>query len=161
MLMEEIEICFPIIDMPLSTELPFRTLDSTEAAYLMQELEAFREKPFTVDVIRLVYQEMSHLSAKAWRWLLPHYLRFCITPEAEYSRLETEFLIYNLRPDVPFQRDTLERLSLLKEDQVGCLIHFLKWCLSNPFWREYCPDDIAKGLEFLEINLASGSFAGE
>jgi hypothetical protein len=40
-----------------------------------------------------MHQEMTCLSARGWSWALPHYLPFCLTPEAEYNRMETEFLI--------------------------------------------------------------------
>jgi hypothetical protein len=158
-LAEEIDSAFPIVEMPPGNELPIKTLDSFEATHLVQELEQFRGKAINGTAIRLVHQEMSHLSAKAWRWLLPHYLRFCLTPEAEHNRMETEFLIYNLGPDLPFQRDTLRRLSLLTAVQVECLVHFLEWCLKSEYWKEYCPDNIAKAIGFLGANLANGRFS--
>ncbi len=82
---------------------------------------------------------------------MPFYLRFCLTPEAEYNHMETEFLIYNLNPDLKFQRDTLQRLSLFTEVQVRCLIHFLEWCLTKQYWKEYCPDNINRAIEFLRL----------
>ncbi len=95
------------------------------------------------------YRQMSQLSAKAWRWILPHYLKFCLTPEAEYNRMETEFLIYSLGPTLEFQKETLERLSNLNKAQIDCLIHFLEWCLSQQHWKEYCPEDIERAINFL------------
>jgi len=158
-LAEEIDLAFPIVEMPKGKELPFQALDGLEAEHLVNDLEQFRGKPFEGAAIRLVHQEMSHLSAKAWRWILPHYLRFCLTPEAEYNRMETEFLIYSLGPDLPFQRDTLQRLSLLTAVQIECLVHFLEWCLDNKYWRDYCPNNITKAIDFLRANLASGRFS--
>jgi hypothetical protein len=157
-LAQEIEATFPIVEMPAAHEIPFKTLDSTEAAYLTAELDQFRGKLLDGDAIRLIHQELSHLSAKAWQWLLPHYLRFCLTPEAAYSRMETEFLIYNLGPDLPFQRDTLQRLSLLTTAQIQCLIDFLYWCLNTEPWREHFPNDIQKAIGFLQANFPTQRF---
>ncbi len=158
-LLERIESTFPIVEMPASEELPFATLNERLAGDLIRDLEEFRGKVVTVALIRGVHQEMTHLSPQAWRWILPHYLRFCMTPEAERSRLEMEFLIYNLRPRAEFQHATLERMSLLTEDQVACVLTFLRWCLNSSFWMEYCPDDISEAIGFLESNLGRGTFA--
>ena len=138
--------------MPPTDELVFHGLNRVEAGRLKEELEQFRGNvALGGNEIRDVHQEMSHLSAKAWRWLMPFYLRFCLTPEAEYNHMETEFLIYNLNPDLKFQRDTLQRLSLFTEVQVRCLIHFLEWCLTKQYWKEYCPDNINRAIEFLRL----------
>ena len=155
----EIDLAFPIEEMPPGRELPFQTLDHFEAEHLVNDLEHFRGRPVDGAAIRLVHQEMSHLSAKGWRWILPHYLRFCLTAEAEYNRMETEFLIYSLGPDLPFQRDTLQRLSLLTAVQIECLVHFLEWCFADEYWRNYCPNQITKAVDFLRASLASGRFS--
>ena len=157
-LLERIESTFPMVNMPPAEALPLRNLSAGIAGDLIKDLEEFRGKLANVSLIRSVHQEMTRLSPRAWQWLLPHYLRFCMTSEAERSRMEMEFLIYNLRPSAEFRDATLERMSLLTEGQVACLIDFLRWCQNSPFWMEYCPEDIAKAVNFLESNLLSKSF---
>ena len=149
----EIDIAFPPVEMPHGVDLLFHSTGDFESKSLLEDLEQYRSREIDADAIRLVHQEMSNLSAKAWRWILPHYLKFCLTPEAEYSRMEAEFLIYSLGPNAEFQRDTLQRLSLLNADQINCLIHFLEWCAGHPFWKEYFPEDISKAINFLRASF--------
>jgi hypothetical protein len=148
-LSKEIESVFPFVEMPLGFELPFHGSDCIECYDLRNDLEEYRGKEITGDAIRLVHQEMSHLSAKAWVWILPHYLRFCLTPEAEHNRMEAQFLIYNLRPRAEFEMDTLQRLSLLDEKEINCLVHFLEWCSNHQYWKEFHSDDLNKAKNFL------------
>jgi len=148
-LLKEIESVFPFVDMPDKNELVFHKNDCFECDGLLNDLDDYRNKEITGEAIRLVHQELSSLSAKGWRWILPHYLRFCLTPEAEYNRMETEFIIYSLRPSLEFQKDTLLRLSLLNKDQINCLIHFLMWCENQQHWKDYCLEDISKAKKFL------------
>ena len=148
-LLKEIESAFPLVEMPPGIEIPFHKDGCIECDHLREDLEEYRGKEITGEAIRLIHQEMSHLSAKAWRWILPHYLKFCLTPEAEYNRMEAEFLIYSLGPNLKFQAETLQRLLILNRDQMNCLIHFLEWCLNHQYWKEYCPDDINRAINFL------------
>lgn len=149
-LLNEVKLAFPLVEMPNGLDLPFHKDGCFECDSLRDDLEYYRGREITGEAIRLVHQEMSHLSAKAWQWILPHYLRFCLTPEAEYNHMETEFLIYNLRPDLKFQKDTIQRLSFLNKKQIYCLMLFLEWCLSQQYWKEYCPSDINRALDFLK-----------
>ena len=148
-LLHEIESEFPLVEMPPDIELSFHKIDCAQCEYLRNDLSEYRNKEITGKEIRSIHQEMSCLSAKAWRWILPHYLKFCLTPEAAYNTMETEFLIYNLGPDLKYQKDTLQRLSQLSKNQISCLIHFLDWCSNQYPWKDYCPEDIAKARSFL------------
>lgn len=152
-LVNEIDLVFPFVEMPPSSEITFHKAGCTECDYLRDDLEMYRSKEVTGELIRFLHQEMSHLSGKAWRWILPHYLKFCLTPAAEYSRMETEFLIYGLAPDLKFQAETRQRFSTLSKDQVNCLIHFLEWCLNRAYWKEYCSSDIDRGIVFMKSML--------
>jgi hypothetical protein len=148
-LSKEIDEAFPLVEMPAGSDLPFHKNGCFECNWLREELETYRGKEITGETIRLIHQELSSLSAKAWRWILPHYLKFCLTPEAEYNTMETEFLIYNLGPDLKYQRETLQRLSNLNKAQIACLKHFLEWCSDHPYWKEYCPEEINKARNFV------------
>jgi len=148
-LLKEIESVFPFVDMPGKNEFLFRKNGCFECDGLQSDLEGYRNKEITGEAIRLVHQELSNLSAKGWQWILPHYLRFCLTPEAEYNRMETEFLIYSLSPLPEFEQDTLLRLSLLDKEQINCLMHFLSWCENQQHWKDYCLEDIGRAQKFL------------
>lgn len=149
-LLDEIELVFPFVEMPIVGELTLHDANCPECRYLAEDLEQYRRKDITGETIRLIHQEMSYLSAKATRWILPHYLRYCLTPEAEYNRMETEYLIYHFGPRCEFQQRTSGQLSLLNTVQLKCLIHFFEWCLRQSYWREYCPQDIESAISFLE-----------
>src|SRR5690242_2288221 len=122
-LLTEIHAAFPVVEMPDELELPFHTDGCWQCGYLVRDLEEVRGKTMDGNVISLIYQEMSCLSAKGWSWALPHYLRYCLTAEAEYLQRETESLIYNLDPGEQFELETRKCMSLLNERQIRCLIH--------------------------------------
>jgi hypothetical protein len=149
-LINEIESEFPEVEMPEGLALSFHKDDFFECEYLRNDLEEYRGKEISGEVIRLLHQELSCLSADGWLWILRHYLKFCLTPEAEYNQMETEFLIYNLGPDEKFEEETLQRLSGLNQAQLNCIVHFLEWCAEHPFWKEYFPESIAKALSFVK-----------
>lgn len=159
-LLKEIERVFPFVEMPPKDELVFHQNDCAGCDYLQEDIEQYRDTEISSEFIRLIHQELSQLSAVAWRWVLPSYLRYCLTAEAEYSRMEMEFLIYSLGPADEFQKDTVERLSKLNQKQVGCLIKFLQWCFSRQQWKEYCGEDIERAIRFLssiDINALQSS----
>jgi hypothetical protein len=148
-LLREIERVFPFVEMPPKGELVFHQNDCAECDDLREDIEQCRETEISSKFIRLIHQELSQLSAASWRWVLPHYLRYCLTADAEYSRMEVEFLVYSLGPADEFQKDTVERLSKLSQKQMDCLIKFLQWCLSRQYWKEYCGEDIERAIRFL------------
>jgi hypothetical protein len=155
-LRNELAACFPQVEMPPRSELLFHR-DCRECADLLEDLDSLRGSKIDGDAIRLLHQELSHLSPAAWRWILPHYLEFCLTPEARYNQMETEFLIYNLGPDLKFQADTAQRLSLLSDNQITCLIHFLEWLLRDEHWNEIYSVHLNKAISFLHVLSADRS----
>lgn len=161
MLAKEIDHFFPVIGMPSPENIPAHLDGCSTCAQLASDLNVYRDKPIDAALIREIHQEMSHLSANAWRWVLPHYLRFCLTPEAEYSCFETEFLIYNLVPATEFEVATKARLSLLSDDQVRVLRDFLTHLLSTDYWRNYSPAKLTRGVAFLSEILEERSSPGD
>lgn len=145
---QQIDRVFPLVEMPLKTELLFDQ-DSLEHCPLVDDIEAFRGKKIAGEFIRLIHREMPYLSAEAWCWILPHYLRFCLTPEAEYNRMETEFLIYSLGPDLQLQAETVKQLSKFNAAQINCVLNFFEWCLASPYWQEFCPKELDQAMNFL------------
>jgi len=154
-LLREIEKTFPRVEMPERSKLLLAQMEAVgDSDLLARDLEELRGKPIDGAAIRSVHQELSFLSAATWRWLLPHYLSYCLTDEARYNRFETEFLIYNLGPSLEFQRDTQKRLALLNRLQLACLVDFLKWCLEDEEWRDLFEENIAKAIGFIETVAA-------
>ena len=148
-LLKEIEAAFPFVEKPKGLDLSFHNESCFQCSELRSDLEMYCEKNIPNKVIRIIHQELSCLSADGWRWVLPSYLRYCVTREASYNQTETEFLIYNLAPSLEYQNEAIERLSALNAEQRQCLVHFLEWCKRHDHWGQYCPNEISKGIEFL------------
>lgn len=123
-LSKEIEECFPYLEKPIGSELSFHGEGCHQCYFLRADLEEYKGKELPPDAIRHIHQELTCLSASGYSWVLPSYLRFCLTDLAAYNQMETEFLIYNLGPKEEFQPDTLKRLSELNKRQINCLLHF-------------------------------------
>lgn len=149
-LQREIDAAFPILDMPSRADIVFHGEECPHCHYLAMDMEDYRNKPVDGKLIRHLHQELSCLSAKGLCWILPHYLSFCLTPEAEYNTMETEFLIYYLSPSPQYQQERLQQLRLLTKKQLRCLTLFLQWCASHPYWRDYCPNNIQTAQQFLQ-----------
>jgi hypothetical protein len=152
-LLREIEVVFPLVEMPPETELVFHKGGCPQCYDLRKDLEERRGEAITDDFIRMLHQELYNLSAQSMRWILPHYLRFCLTPisftpKAQYNEMETELFIYNLSPSLKYQKDTLQRLSVLNQTQIMCLIHFFEWC-KNQYGEEAFSGRIDKAINFL------------
>lgn len=134
-LLDEIDSAFPHTKMPATvTRQAPRFIESRE---IDEDIEEFRFLPITVQAIRAIHLYLPVLSVEAMHWLLPHYLRFCISEEGKrYSRKETASLLCFLGPKPEDVDDTRIILSSLMNEQRICLIHFLAWCRSDNFWAD-------------------------
>ena len=148
-LLREVKEVFPPVPKPPDIQISFHKVGCPDCQYLREDLREFSGPELPFEVLRDVHQEMTCLSAKGWRWVLPSYLTHCLTTESVYDDMETEFLIYNLGPELKYQKETLERLSLLNKAQVECLIHFLEWCSVHEHWSTYSPENIASAIAFM------------
>jgi uncharacterized protein DUF6714 len=148
-LLSEIRAVFPSLPMPRAEELRFHPTNCAQCQYLSKDLEAYRGRVVDGNLLRYLHQELSCLSAKGWLWVLPNYLTYGLTPEAEYNQMETEFLIYNLAPGEQFEAETRERLSLLNPRQLACVLHFLEWLGDHPVWSERFPKELRAAKEFI------------
>ena len=153
-LLSKLASVFPHVNKPEGKALSFHSDDCFQCEYLRKNLKAVTGKELSPESIRVVHQEMSCLSAQGWRWVLPSYLKYCLSQPHEYWQLETEFLIYNLSPTEEHREETKERLSALTLEQVRYLIDFLKWCGEHEYWGEYCEGEISSGKEFLSSIFA-------
>jgi hypothetical protein len=148
-LLTEIRAAFPLVAMPAQQDLRFHSDGCAQCGYLAEYLDERRGHIVDGPVIRYMHQEMSCLSAKGWAWALPHYLPYCLTPEAEYNKMETEFLIYNFGCSDEYKDNMRTQLSCFTMRQLQCLILFVEYLRGHPQWSEYCPEDIARALVFL------------
>jgi hypothetical protein len=148
-LIQEIENCFPYVEKPQGLALPFHRDGCHQCEFLVEDLAPYKEQKVSEKGIREVYTEMSCLSAKGWRWVLPSYLRECVL-FVEESRDFTEFLIYNLCPAEAHTQGAIERLSELNQAQLNCILSFLNWCQSSEHWgSKYCPEKVAEAVVFI------------
>ena len=147
-LVVEVDTVFPPVAKPQGLDLSFHRSGCAKCDFLRKDLGDFNGPELPAEGLRHIHQDMSCLSAKAWRWVLPSYLKHCLSAN-DVLRDETEFLLYNLGPEPKFQEETIERLALLNVQQIDCLIHFLEWCAAHPYWSRYCDDDIARAATFL------------
>jgi hypothetical protein len=148
LLVKNIDAVFPFMEMPASEKLTFHQDNCYLCDEMRRYLNASRNIKIDDKLIRRVHQELNHLSPIAFRWILPHYLRFCLSSGGKYSQEEVYFLVYNLSPDPEFQEDEYRRLSGLNFSQINCLVNFLKWCESNEDWIEIL-EDIDRAIKFL------------
>ncbi len=149
-LMEEVENVFPWVEKPQGESLSFHETGCLQCEFVRSDLAVYSDKELPVEAIRYIHQEMPCLSALGWRWVLPSYLRHCLTQEPDHDYGETSFLIYNLAPEPKYEAETRERLSALSTDQINCLLHFVEWCKEHPYWSDFCPNEIALAYEFLQ-----------
>lgn len=154
-LLTEIQLAFPVVEMPSKRDLRFHRDGCLQCDFISEYLDEHRSGIIDGAVIRHMCIEMTCLSAKGWDWALPHYLPYCLTPEAEYNQSETEYLIYNLGTSDEYKSHAKERLSGLSKQQIVCLKHFLSWLSRHPKWSDYFPEDIARAMQLLnEIDLS-------
>lgn len=149
-ILRKIELAFPFIEMPAKDEMAFHESGCRDCDETSLELEHFRGVNFAIKDAKMLHRSLYMLSPQATQWILPYYLRYCLEPNGEYNHKEIESLIYALSPKIEFQPETFKRLSLLNKDQIDVLILFLRWCLDDEYWSEYCPDNIGEAISFMQ-----------
>lgn len=148
-LLKEIDEVFPFMEMPASVELTFHQDDCYLCAEMRRYLNASRNMKIDDELIRRVHQELHHLSPVAFRWILPHYLKFCLSSGGKYSQDEIHFFVYGLSTKPEYQDNLKRRLSALNTAQINCLITFLKWCEGNENLVEIV-ENIDRAIKFLQ-----------
>ena len=151
-LLTQIETAFPIMAMPPLEAIVAHDDKCPECRGLTKDLERYKDAPINGDAIRLLHQQLYHLSSPGLHWILPYYLRYCLTSEAIYNRFETEFLIYSFAPLPQYYEDAVSRLSGIDLVQARCLWSFFDWCLSDPDWRSSYGQEISLAMSFLADN---------
>lgn len=148
-LLEEIDRAFPKIRKPEGTRVSVHETGCEWCRYLREDLESYTDGDLPDHIIRYLHGELSCLSNAGLQWVLRAYLRRCVTQDAYFDPIETEYLIYTLSPAEEFREETRGRFAGFSEAQLLCLSHFLDWCREHPHWSAYCPEEIATGTEFV------------
>jgi hypothetical protein len=144
-----VERAFPYVPRPELTEISFHQDACAHCEMSLKFLSECTEPALPASAVRYLFDEMSTLSPKATRWVLPSYLRhILVTPEQMESA--TEFLIYNLGPEAEFEEKTAIRLSLLNKEQIECLLALVEFWQQDAHWGEYCPEELNRAKSFLE-----------
>jgi len=142
-LSQNIEKVFPCDEIP-QKELFFVThCDSYLDYELFVEAEASIDADYRVS--NLLHQELYFLSPAAWRWLLPFFLRYGLTEQSIHNQSEIEFFIYALSST----NGVKQKLSLLTDEEINCLVSFVLFIKQNSSWAEYFLEDIEAALTFL------------
>ena len=152
-LLREIEIAFPPVPKPSPDNITFHGKGCFQCQFLREELEGYTEPTLPDEAIEYLVNELTLLSPQATRWVLPSYLRRCITMDPQ-TGAETEYLIYTLSPGPEFHEEIREQTKLLCVDQLKVLLHFVEWCAVHPEWSTYCPDNIASARSFVSTLIA-------
>ncbi|AXI04332.1 DUF6714 family protein [Aquirhabdus parva] len=149
LLLKEINDVFPDSPMPDTSELTVHQKDCELCDDVRRYLNVYRHLSVDNKLIRFLHQNLYELSPLAFRWVLPHYLKYCLTEDWAYAQEETYFLVFNLGPAPQLENDTLIRFAALNDKQINCLIDFLSWCTGV----EDCidiEDDINRAFAFLK-----------
>jgi hypothetical protein len=158
-LQDEIDEVMPPVDKPSSIDISFHKDDCGHCVDLRKDLEKFKDQTIPEEAIKEIYMDMSSLSAKGWRWVMPSYLKHIISTsekhfdsDIEYlcHHSEAEFLIYNLAPNQEYEKEQEGRLSEFSEEQLYCLINFLEWCGQCSYFREFLDEEISNGKIFIK-----------
>ena len=144
-----VERAFPFVPRPEPSEISFHQDACAHCEMSLQYLSEFTEPELPASAVKYLFDELSTLSPKATRWILPSYLRHVlVAPEQMESA--TEFLIYNLGPGVESEEETTMRLSLLSKEQVECLLALVEFWQQHTHWGEYCPEELNRAKSFLQ-----------
>lgn len=150
-LREEIENAFNFVAKPAHGVFLVRRDNRYDCQYVTDALDAYNEMELPPQALRYLHSDLFCLSPIGFRWVLPSYLRYCVSDTAILYRdelLETEFLIYHLSHDSQYQAEVMQQLAIMNSQQIDCLISFVGWCKEGD-WGEYYSDHLAKAHAFL------------
>jgi hypothetical protein len=150
-LIDDIDQAFKEVEFPLRNDLVDSKLPPQDsAAQVEDDLEYWRTRTPDESLLREMHQELRKLSPAATRWIIPQYLRYALTEQAKYSRMETSFFVLSL---VARNKEEVQliatRLSSMSPDQIGCLEEVLEYLETDPEWAEYMGDDLEAALATL------------
>jgi|JI6StandDraft_1071083.scaffolds.fasta_scaffold32615_4 hypothetical protein len=150
-LIDDIDQAFKKVEFPLEYELVDSTLPQQDSGLqVAADLECWRTRAPDENLLREMHQELRKLSPAATRWIVPYYLRYALTEQAKYSRMEISFFVLSLvarcKEDV---QQIATRLSSMSTEQIRCLAKVLEYLGADTDWAEYMGEDIEAALATL------------
>lgn len=150
-LIDRIDLAFKAVDFPREDELVDSSLPAQDYGLeVAADLECWRGKSPDAKLLREMHQELRKLSTDATRWIVPHYLRYALTEEAQYTRMEISFFVLSLvsRNEKDAQ-EIARRLSSMSGEQIECVVEVLEHLKADSDWAEYMGEDIEAALATL------------
>ena len=148
-LLERVEAEFPLINRPPGDTALLHAGDCAQCNALRDSLQGATSPELPLAALRGIYDQVDHLSAAGWRWVLPSYMTHCLHLARSQTLLDTEFLTFNLGASMHGLAESAERLSAFTQGQKKCLVLFLRWCAEHEDWVDYCGEDIDSALAAL------------
>ena len=148
-LLDRVEAAFPPIGRPAGDSAWLHTGDCAQCQELRESLQGVDTPLLPLAALRGIYDEVEHLSAAGWRWVLPSYLAHCLHLARSQAALDTEFLTFNLGASMHGLAESVSRLTAFTAEQKECLVLFLEWCGQHEDWADYCGEDIDSALAAL------------
>ncbi len=162
-LFDHIDRLFEAAPLPPKDDLVDGSLsDQDYVSQVAADLDRWRTGIPGKKLLQDMHQELRKLSAAATRWIVPHYLRYALTEEAKYSRMEVSFFVLSLisrNQDEDFQISV--RLSLMTDEQIGCVFDVLAHLKSDPDWSEYMGEDFDAALATMSRLRSTRSRSGD
>jgi len=151
LLIDHIDHAFKAVEFPPKEDLVDSTLPQQDSGFqVAADLECWRTRTPDESLLREMHQELRKLSAAATRWIVPHYLRYALTEQAKYSRMEISFFVLSL---VARSKEEVQqiatRLSSMSTEQIRCLTKVLEYLGADTDWAEYMGEDIEAALATL------------
>ena len=148
-LLERVQSEFPPIARPAGERALLHTGDCAQCHALRESLQGVVDPVLPLAALRGIYDQVDHLSAAGWRWVLPSYMFHCLHLARSQTLLDTEFLTFNLGASMHGLAESAERLIAFTQGQKKCLVLFLRWCAEHEDWVDYCGEDIDSALAAL------------
>lgn len=150
-LIDRIDQAFKAASFPNKGELADDSLSRQDyGTEVAADLERWRDRNPDEGLLSEMHQELRKLSPEATRWIVPKYLRYALTQEAKYTRMEISFFVLSLVSHSDEEtRQIAKRLSVMSDEQMECLAEVLKHLDVEPDWAEYMGEDIAAALSTL------------
>lgn len=153
LLLKEINDVFPTIPMPSPAESTVHQNDCEPCDDVPRYFDIYRDSKIDTVFIRYMHKNLYQLSPLGFLWLLPHYLKYCLSNEWCYAEELVYFLVYHLSPSPQFENDAYIRFSELNAVQIQCLISFLNWCNETESYYD-SEEDTHKAFTFLKKLLS-------
>lgn len=150
-LIDHINHAFKEVEFPPKEDLVDSTLPLQDYGFqVAADLECWRIRTPDETLLREMHQELRKLSTSATRWIVPHYLRYALTEQAKYTRMEISFFVLSLVVRGKEEAHQIAiRLSSMSTEQISCVAKVLEYLGADKYWSEYMGEDIDAALATL------------